>query len=52
MTIGATFMVDEMFTIYINDRELYKTVDNGFLVCIYVFDFNSTNLYFKLFMCM
>ena len=30
MTNVAMFMVDEMVTIYINDRELYKTVANGF----------------------
>ena len=52
MTNVAMFMVDEMVTIYINDRELYKTVANGFLVCIYMFDFNSTNYYFRLYMCM
>ena len=33
MTNVAMFMVDEMIIIYINDRELYKTVANGFLVC-------------------
>ena len=52
MTIVAVFMVDEMVTIYINDRELYKTVANRFLVCINVFDFNSTNYYFRLYMYM
>ena len=50
MTIVAMFMIDEIVTIYINDRELYKTVANGFLVCIYVFDFNSTNYYFRHYM--
>ena len=34
MTNVAMFMVDEMVTICINDRELYKTVANGFLVCL------------------
>ena len=34
MTNVIMFMVDEMVTIYINDRELYKTVANGFLVCM------------------
>ena len=29
MTNVAMFMVDEMVTICINDRELYKTVANG-----------------------
>ena len=33
MTNVAMFMVDKMVTIYINDRELYKKVANGFLVC-------------------
>ena len=33
MTNVVIFMVDEMVTIYINDRELYKTVAKGFLVC-------------------
>ena len=33
MTNVTMFMVNEMVTIYINDRELYKTVANGFLVC-------------------
>ena len=32
MTNVTMFMVNEMVTIYINDRELYKTVANGFLV--------------------
>ena len=52
MNIVAMFMVDEMVTIYINDRELYKTVANEFLVCIYVFDFKSTNYYSRLYMCL
>ena len=45
MTNVAMFMVDEMVTIYINDRELYKTVANGFLVCMYVPDFKLNKCY-------
>ena len=52
MTIVAMFMVDKMVIIYINDRELYKTVDNGFLVCMYASDFKSTKCYFRLYMCL
>ena len=33
MTNVTMFVIDEMVTIYINNRELYKTVANGFLVC-------------------